>query len=533
MGLQVGMLGSLTVSSDGRVVNLRASRKVRALLAWLALTPRATPRQRLCDLLWDGTADPRAELRWHLSKLRAIVGAERIRQDEDTVRLDLADSVVDAREVQRTMQSGTASPSPQKLRELHGLFRGEFLEGLELDHCPEFTAWLIAQRRRFRDWRVALLERLAASAADEEALGVIEKWLEIAPFDVRAHERLFDALARRGRHREVDEHLAVSTRLFTAQRLDCAALRLAWRAASAQRNRKLPDRQIAHADEQAYDCYLMGRQHLARMMHHGLEDSRQMFDRAVALEPGYGPAWAGLATVQAYMNEWFDAGKGSLERAEQASRRALGAAPRLAEAHAARGLVQAQLKEHGEAAREFEEAIRINPYLFEPYYFFARTAFAQGDLTRAAEMFGLAAQARPEDFQSPILQGLALGALGKHDAARDATRVGIRRAELVLAVNPRDGRALSLGASALMEDGQQDRALEWSRQVLELFPRDTSALINVACVHAKAGEPGPAMDLLERVFALGFGKRDWVVHDPDYAILRPEPRFQQWLGRLK
>ena len=35
------------------------------------------------------------------------------------------------------------------------------------------------------------------------------------------------------------------------------------------------------------------------------------------------------------------------------------------------------------------------------------------------------------------------------------------------------------------------------------------------------------------VFALGFGKRDWIMNDPDYAILAPEPRFQQWLGRLK
>ena len=47
------------------------------------------------------------------------------------------------------------------------------------------------------------------------------------------------------------------------------------------------------------------------------------------------------------------------------------------------------------------------------------------------------------------------------------------------------------------------------------------------------GETDAAMDFLERVFALGFGKRDWIVNDPDYAILAPEPRFQQWLGRLK
>jgi DNA-binding SARP family transcriptional activator len=531
MGLRVSMLGLLTVSSDGRVLDLPASRKVRALLAWLALSPRGAPRDRLCELLWENTADPRAELRWHLSKLRAVVGAERIRQDDECVRLDLADSQVDAREVQRTMQSGVASLPAQRLRELQAAFRGEFLEGLELDHCPQFTAWLLAQRRRYRDWRVKLLEQLAHSG--EESLGHIEKWLEIAPFDVRAHGQLFHALARRGRFRDADEHLAVSTRLFSAERLDCGGLRLAWRAATAQRHRKLPAAVPAHADEQAYDCYLMGRQNFARMMQQRLEESRQMFDRAVELEPGYGPAWAGLATVQAYMNEWFDAGKSNLVRAEQASRRALEAAPNLAEAHTARGLVQAQLEEHGDAAREFEAAIRINPYLFEPYYFFGRTAFSRGDMQRAAEMFALAAQARPEDFQSPIILAMPLTALGKHDAAREAIRTGVHRAELALAVNPNDGRALSLGAGALLDDGQEDRALEWSRRSLELCPRDTSALINAACLHAKLREPDAAMDFLERVFALGFGKRDWVVNDPDYTILRPEPRFQQWLGRLK
>ncbi|HET9864893.1 MAG TPA: hypothetical protein VFP37_15725, partial [Steroidobacteraceae bacterium] len=112
MALQIHMLGALTVTHDGGAVNLPASRKVRALLAYLALTPRPVSRQRLCELLWENTADPRAELRWHLSKLRAVIGAARIRQDEDCVRLDLADCQVDARDVQRAMQSGLSSIPP-------------------------------------------------------------------------------------------------------------------------------------------------------------------------------------------------------------------------------------------------------------------------------------------------------------------------------------------------------------------------------------------------------------------------------------
>jgi DNA-binding SARP family transcriptional activator/Tfp pilus assembly protein PilF len=532
MALQLKMLGLLTVSSDGLPLELPASRKVRALLAYLALSARAVSRQRLCELLWDTTADPRAELRWHLSKLRAIVGAERIRQDEDCVRLDLTECHVDARDVQRIMQAGIAALTPQRVRELQGFYRGEFLEGLELDHCPQFMGWLLAQRRRFRDWRVALIERLVQGAADEEALGHIESWLQISPFDIRAHRHLFDALAGRARFRDGDEHLVVTTRLFNAEGLDCAGLKMAWRASTARRTR-LPASASGGSGEHAYDCYLLGRQHLSRMMHRGLEEGRQMFDRAVELEPGYGPAWAGLATVHACRHEWFDAGKQSFALADQASRRALQAAPQLAEAHVARGLVRSQSQHYDDAVHEFEEAIRINPYLFDSYYFFARAAVARGDMVRAADMFGLAMQARPADFQSPILLALPMKALGRDDEAHEAVRTGIQRAELVLAINPYDGRALSLGAAALADDGQEDRALEWSKRVLDLYPDDSSAWVNVACMHAKTGESGKALDALEHVFARGYGKRDWVMNDPDYASLWREPRFQQMLGRLK
>ena len=258
-----------------------------------------------------------------------------------------------------------------------------------------------------------------------------------------------------------------------------------------------------------------------------------MFVRAIELDAGYGPAWAGLATVHSCLAEWFDPGKISLAHAEHASRRALEIAPQLAEAHVARGLARSLSKHYDEANREFEEAIRLNPYLFEAYYFFARTAFACGDMARAAELFEAAAQLRQEDFQSPMLLGNALRALGREDAARDAVRTGIRRAEQILVLNPHDGRALSLGAGALVDDGQTERALEWSRKALELYPDDTSALVNIACVHSRLEQRGEALDLLERVFARGCGKRDWVENDPDYCNLRGEPRFHRMLSGLR
>jgi hypothetical protein len=77
------------------------------------------------------------------------------------------------------------------------------------------------------------------------------------------------------------------------------------------------------------------------------------------------------------------------------------------------------------------------------------------------------------------------------------------------------------------------RAMEWSQRSLELYPDDMSTLANAACVHAKAGQKGKALALIERVFARGWGKRDWVEHDPSFDMLRDDPRFQKLLAMLK
>ena len=283
----------------------------------------------------------------------------------------------------------------------------------------------------------------------------------------------------------------------------------------------------------AYEYYLRGRQYLHRMTQTDLEKSGEMFERAIEQDAGYGPAWGCMALVHATQYEWFGAQAEDLASAERASRRSLELAPGLAEPHVARGFVLSLSRRYEEAAREFEEAIRLNPNLFEAYYYFGRTSFAQGEVERSAELFRKAGETRHEDFQSPILLGQSLRMLGREEEARQATREGINRAERTLGLNPLDGRALSLGSGALLDDGQIARAREWAQRSLELYPEDMSTLINAACLHAKLGEKEESLALLERVFARGWGKRDWVEHDPDYDILRDDPRFQKLLTKLK
>ena len=288
-----------------------------------------------------------------------------------------------------------------------------------------------------------------------------------------------------------------------------------------------------HTGTEAYEYYLRGLHCLPRLTRPDLATSARMFERAIELDPSYSPAFAGLAMVHATLYEWFGAQADDLAAAERASRKALELTSDLAEAHVARGCALALSRHYNEAFKEFEDAIRLNPNVFDAYYYFARASFAIGNIERSAELFGKAAQTRHEDFQSPMLQAQALRMLGRQEETRGAEREGIDRAERALKLNPSDVRALSLGAGTLFHSGQPERALEWSRRALELNPHDMGSLVNAACLHAKLKHKEDAINLLERVFARGWGKRDWVEHDPDYDILRDDPRFQRMLEKLK
>lgn len=289
----------------------------------------------------------------------------------------------------------------------------------------------------------------------------------------------------------------------------------------------------APAKAEAYEHYLRGRQCLPRQTRQGHLDSIRMFERAIAIDGSYAPAYAGLAMAHAALHEWFGADDADRAAAEQASERGLQLAPRLADAHVARGCALALSRRYAEAAQAFAAAIDLNKNLFEAYYYYARTSFAAGEIARSAELFRKAAAVRREDFQSALLASQSLRMIGRHDEARELRLEGISRAERALELNPTDARALSLLPGYLAEEGQRERALECSERALALYPDDMSTLINGACLHARLGLKDRALDLLETALSRQWGNRDWIENDPDYDSLRDDPRFQRLLAQLK
>jgi DNA-binding SARP family transcriptional activator len=161
----IRVLGNLAVLRDGAKVQLPRSRKTRALLAYLAVTERPHRRDRLCAMFWNVPDDPRAALRWSLSRLRPLVDEpdrRRIIADRDNVGLDLGGVAVDILSLRRAARNGTDSISTDELQQAMRTLEGDFLEGLDLPECREFQSWCTAEREETRRLRVRLLTALVA-----------------------------------------------------------------------------------------------------------------------------------------------------------------------------------------------------------------------------------------------------------------------------------------------------------------------------------------------------------------------------------
>ncbi|HUQ10701.1 MAG TPA: winged helix-turn-helix domain-containing protein [Steroidobacteraceae bacterium] len=284
---------------------------------------------------------------------------------------------------------------------------------------------------------------------------------------------------------------------------------------------------------ETYECFLRGRQRMHTMQQPHMDEARALYERAITLDAEYAPAWAGLATLHALLYEWWGSSERDLAEADRASRMAMELAPDLADAHLARGYTLSNQRRYREAETHFEAAARINPNLFDAYYYYGRAAFAAGDTEKSVELWRKAGEVRSEDFESPLLAAQSLRKLGRLVEASEVNREAVRRAERLLELNPHNARVLSFGAGALFEDGQTERAIEWTARASRLYPDDMGVVINSACLFSKCGEIGKALDQLERMFSKGWGKRDWVEKDPDYDPLRAEPRFIAMMARLK
>src|SRR5437667_737339 len=283
---------------------------------------------------------------------------------------------------------------------------------------------------------------------------------------------------------------------------------------------------------EAYEFYLRARKLFQQWTRQSIELAREMFERAAELDPHFAAAWAGLATAHVYLCSWGGRDPG-LQKAHNASTRALELDPELADAHVAAGQSFSMEQRYIEAAAEFERAIELDPTLFDAYYYYARSCFKAGDLNKALKLFEKAQSIRPEDYQSAALIAAVLRQLGRIDEAHSGDQLAIESINRHLELNADEARAFNLGAIILARLGEVERAKQWNERALSLAPDDDAILYNARCVFAVLGEEDQALAGLQRAIEAGLAGGDWVSDERDGERRRDRPRFQALVQRLQ
>ncbi|MFY9954883.1 alpha/beta fold hydrolase [Bradyrhizobium sp.] len=236
---------------DRTRMQLPPSKKTRALLAYLAVTARPHSRDRLCAMFWPVPDDPRAALRWSLTRLRPLIDepdCRRIVADRESVGLNLDHVTVDILSLRNLARNGTDAIPTDAMRQATEVLEGDFLEGFDLADCHEFQSWCTGEREETRRLRVRLLLALVARLEDapDEALRHARVLSLLAPANEGAQAMLVRLLRAAGRSREAEEQFqSAQRRLEEFDAVRTGALRQAAQLPLQAELRPRADDQIA------------------------------------------------------------------------------------------------------------------------------------------------------------------------------------------------------------------------------------------------------------------------------------------------
>jgi adenylate cyclase len=289
---------------------------------------------------------------------------------------------------------------------------------------------------------------------------------------------------------------------------------------------------VATSNPKAYDFYLRGRSYMYTMTRRDYEYAIRMFRQAIDLDPKYALAYAGIADAYSHLYRYADASKENVNKAMDASNKAIALDPDSAEAHASRGLALYISENYQDAETEFREAIKQNPNLYEAYYYFGLAYSSQSKFEEAIQMYKKAMEVNPADYQSVIFLAQAYSSLGRRHEEMKARLSSLDLVQRHLEMNPHDTRALYVGANQLCNVGEHEKGLELAERALGPDEKEPVVLYNVACFFAMAGDSEKSLDLLERAVENGWGDRAWLETDSDLESLRDTDRFKAILDRV-
>jgi TolB-like protein/DNA-binding winged helix-turn-helix (wHTH) protein len=152
----------------------------------------------------------------------------------------------------------------------------------------------------------------------------------------------------------------------------------------------------------AYDLYLQGRYYWNQRSPAGFSRALDLFQQSIAQDPGYAPAYAGLADTYAMLSNYgFAVPTETMPRAKAAALRALALNPQLAAAHNALAVIAEDYDyDWRTAEKEFQRAIELNPNYATAHQWYADCLGYQG---RFAQALTESDHARALDPLSPIV----------------------------------------------------------------------------------------------------------------------------------
>jgi len=310
-------------------------------------------------------------------------------------------------------------------------------------------------------------------------------------------------------------------------------------------------------DPAAYQTYLQGRYHWNKGTIAGYKKAIEYFQEAIAKDPNYALAYAGLADSYLLLGSYFVE---AVTEARGAALQALKIDPNLAEAHIAVGHIKLLLDWDWPAAeREFTQGIALNPSSALAH---SQYALYLATLGRVPAAITEAQRAQALDQLSPIVNsdlGWYLFYGGKIAEAVTQFRKTLEFDASSVAAH----RGLGI---ALSQQGQHDEAIAHLKQALELSENSPVILGHLGAAYAAAGRradaeavlkdldtqsarqyvPSTAMATVaaalgDRARAIGLLEKAFEEHDfaisqigvlPWFASLRAEPRVVKLIEKL-
>lgn len=312
----------------------------------------------------------------------------------------------------------------------------------------------------------------------------------------------------------------------------------------------------------AYQLYLAARQHAQRLRAAGLRKSVELYNKAIEADPGYALAHAGLA--ETYRRMAFGADAAPLEvfvPAEIVARRALALAPGLAEAHAAMASIHYWHHYDWSAAEQaYRQALSRNPNVVEAHFGLGLLLISLGRGDEGLAHLSTARQLDPMSLIFNALEAAMLLGRGQREQAQarlaraleidpefwvahlsqawfhladgqpEQALASARRAE---ALADGSSQSTAFAGALLARMGRVDEARAMLQGLVALGRQRYVAPTSLAEVHAALGESGPALDALERAYAVRDARLVTLKVDERWAALRREPRFVALLRRMK